>query len=281
MSSFKDQLMARRAGLAPGTTSEAPATAGEAIAQRFAEAQRDDSARLLTLAQIEEDADQARKTFKDIDQLAESIRRHGLQQPVVVEEIGAHRYRLRAGHRRYRAFLELAKEDPAQYNVIPARLMPSVEAIARRIAQYHENTERAGYEPMEEARELKRLQDELACTQSELAQQINRSQSYVSRVLALLDQDDMTISKLEAGELAKSATRSDVTARPAKTEAARVPRVAVAQPAIEAAAKLLQVLAERHALEPIMISKQPTKKELIAILEARTRDILRAVKSGG
>jgi ParB family transcriptional regulator, chromosome partitioning protein len=139
----------------------------------------DRSYRELTLAEIQVNPNQPRKHFDpaELESLAASIDRHGLLQPIVVREIGADRYEILAGERRYRAF-ELRGRA-----VIPAIVMstddPKVLALV-------ENVQRVDLHALEIATSLHELIEEKGLTQEEAGTLIGKSQAHIARLLGLL-----------------------------------------------------------------------------------------------
>jgi ParB family chromosome partitioning protein len=125
---------------------------------------------------------QPRSVFDEerLGELAESIRQQGLIQPVVVRPLGASRYQLIAGERRWRA-AQLAGVEK-----IPAivRDVPDEIAIAMALV---ENIQRENLNPIEEATALKRLVDEFQMTHQEAGEAVGRSRSAVSNLLRLLE----------------------------------------------------------------------------------------------
>ena len=80
--------------------------------------------RKIPLDEIDVDCD-SKSRAKDIDDLVENIRKHGLLEPIVVEEkvLNASKHRLKSGQRRYCAYVELNKKYPEDgYDVIPAKI---------------------------------------------------------------------------------------------------------------------------------------------------------------
>ncbi len=123
------------------------------------------------------------RTGMDPERLAElaaSIRAHGVVQPVVVRRIGADRYEIIAGERRWRA------AQQAGLNEIPVvvRDIPDQSAIAIALI---ENIQREDLNPLEEAQALKRLIDEFDLTHQDAADAVGRSRAAVSNLLRLLE----------------------------------------------------------------------------------------------
>ena len=123
---------------------------------------------------------QPRKTFNEesLNELAESIKTHGILQPLVVTKMGDY-YRIVAGERRYRA----AKK--AGVKTVPVIVKDLSEKQVREIALV-ENLQREDLNPMEEAEALYTLLTENDLTQEALAQAIGKSRPAVANSLRLL-----------------------------------------------------------------------------------------------
>ncbi len=115
-----------------------------------------------------------------LEELADSIRRQGVIQPVVVRALGEGEYELIAGERRWRA-AQLAGIDK-----IPAIVREVADEVAIAMALV-ENIQREDLNPLEEASALRRLVDEFELTHQEAAAAVGRSRSAVSNLLRLLD----------------------------------------------------------------------------------------------
>ena len=123
------------------------------------------------------------RTGMDPDRLAElaaSIRAHGVVQPVVVRRIGADRYEIIAGERRWRA----AQQAGLHEIPVVIRDIPDQSAIAIALI---ENIQREDLNPLEEAQALKRLIDEFDLTHQTAADAVGRSRAAVSNLLRLLE----------------------------------------------------------------------------------------------
>jgi ParB family chromosome partitioning protein len=123
------------------------------------------------------------RTGMDPERLAElaaSIRVHGVVQPVVVRRIGASRYEIIAGERRWRAAQQAGLHDIP----VVVRDIPDQAAIAIALI---ENIQREDLNPLEEAQALKRLIDEFDLTHQDAADAVGRSRAAVSNLLRLLE----------------------------------------------------------------------------------------------
>lgn len=131
-----------------------------------------------------------------IDELADSIAKVGVLQPIIVRP-HAEGYQIIAGERRWRA------SKAAGLEKVPVRIMASTETESLALALI-ENLQRQDLNSIEEARGYKRLIEEYSMTQSELADRVSKSRSAVTNALRLLDlpeevQELMYEGKLTAG----------------------------------------------------------------------------------
>lgn len=135
----------------------------------------------VLLAQVHPNPNQPRTNFKpeEIEELANSIKRHGLLQPILVRKTGDG-YEIIAGERRWQACRSLGMET------IPVRfwLADDTEAFAAALV---ENIQRSDLNPIEEAYGYKRLMERKGMTQSEVAQTVSKGRSTIANALRLLD----------------------------------------------------------------------------------------------
>lgn len=152
----------------------------------------------LSIYEIDTNPDQPRKNFDEekLKELSESIRRHGIVQPLVVAQKGQ-RYVIVAGERRFRA------ARLAGLKTVPAICMEADEGALQEVALI-ENIQRENLNPMEEAAAIRFLMDQHDLTQEEVAQRISKSRPVVANSLRLLSlpkevQRLMKEGKLSAG----------------------------------------------------------------------------------
>lgn len=149
----------------------------------------------IRLSEIEPSRDQPRKTFDQqaILALADSIREHGVLQPILVRPI-AGGYKIIAGERRWRA----AKE--AGLTEIPAIVKELGDAQAAQIALI-ENLQREDLNPIEEAQGYDRLMKAFDMTQEQVSQAVGKSRPAIANSLRLLKLDEKTAELVRNGEL--------------------------------------------------------------------------------
>ena len=159
-------------------------------------AQSDGELRYLPVATIRPGRYQPRTNMDEtaLTELADSIRTHGVVQPIVVRETPAGDYELIAGERRWRA------AQMAGLDVIPSVVRRVADEIAL-VVGLIENIQRENLNPVEEANGLKRLLDEFGLTHQQVADSIGRSRAAVSNLLRLLNLDPAVRVHLENGRL--------------------------------------------------------------------------------
>lgn len=129
-----------------------------------------------------------------LQELAASIRQHGVMQPIVVRPIGQARYEIIAGERRFRA----ARLAELQEVPVLVREVGDQDALAMALI---ENIQREDLNPLEEAQAIRRLLDEFQFTHEQAADAIGRSRSATSNLLRLLNLAAPVQTMLLAGDL--------------------------------------------------------------------------------
>lgn len=142
-----------------------------------------------------------------LEELANSIRVQGVMQPIVVRPISTNKYEIIAGERRWRA-TQLAGLDKIPVII---REVPDNAAIAMALI---ENIQRENLNPVEEAQALKRLQDEFALTQQEVADAVGKSRTAVTNLLRLMNLQPEVRTYLEHGDLEMGHARALLTLLP-------------------------------------------------------------------
>ena len=141
---------------------------------------------------------QPRRHFAGIDELAQSIRDHGILEPLLLRPVGD-RYQIVAGERRLRA------ARLAGLTEVPAVIRETTESEAFTLALV-ENIQRENLSPLEEAEAFQRLQRE-GKTQSQIGRLVGKTQSYVAQKLRLLTLPDFVSVFLESDDLTEGHAR--------------------------------------------------------------------------
>lgn len=152
----------------------------------------------IEITKIVANPDQPRKEFDEdgLNELAESIKLNGILQPILVRPKGS-KYEIVAGERRYQA------SKRAGLKKIPVIVRDVTDEEVFQLALI-ENLQRSNLNPMEEAQGYRKLIDQQALTQEQLAKRLSKSRSAITNTLRLLDlpkevQDLMAQGKLTAG----------------------------------------------------------------------------------
>ena len=129
-----------------------------------------------------------------LEELAQSIKNHGVMQPIVVRPVSGGRFEIIAGERRWRASQQAGLEK------VPAlvREVPDEAAIAMALI---ENIQREDLNPIEEAVALQRLQQEFQLTQQQVADAVGKSRVSISNLLRLIALPEEIKTLLSHGDL--------------------------------------------------------------------------------
>jgi ParB family chromosome partitioning protein len=146
---------------------------------------------------------QPRHVFDEdaLEELKTSIREVGFLQPIVVREVGANKYELVMGERRWRAAQALGRE------LIPAIIRDTPDDAMLRDALL-ENVHRADLNPLEEAAAYQQLLEEFGATHEELARRIGRSRPQISNTIRLLNLPTRVQQRVAAGVLSAGHARA-------------------------------------------------------------------------
>ncbi len=139
---------------------------------------------------------QPRQHFDEaaLQELADSIKTHGLLQPLLVRAIGEGSYEIIAGERRWRA------AQKAQIHEVPVIVLDIDDEEALEIALV-ENLQREDLSPIEEAKGYQRLMDEYGHTQEKLGEILGKSRSHIANMVRLLSLPQSVLGYLENGEI--------------------------------------------------------------------------------
>ena len=156
----------------------------------------------LKLSEIEPNRDQPRRMFDEesLGELADSIKRYGVIQPIIVTKRDDY-YQIVAGERRWRA------SKKAGLDVIPAIVRDNDNQRNQEIALI-ENIQREDLNPIEKARGIKVLMDQYNMNQQQVAEIIGKSRSSVANTLRILNLDERVINLALEGKLTEGHCRS-------------------------------------------------------------------------
>ena len=165
--------------------------------------QEENCLKKLPLHKIEPNPDQPRRDFdpEELEELAESIRTHGVIQPLTVREMPNGYYQIIAGERRWRASRLAGLEE------IPAVIIEADDKKAMELALI-ENLQRSDLNPVEEANGYDSLIREYGLTQEEAAARVGKSRPAVANALRLLSLCEGVLDKVRSGELTAGHARA-------------------------------------------------------------------------
>ena len=170
----------------------------------FSDTTAEDSAfKQLPLHRVEPNPDQPRQDFneEELQSLAESIRVHGVIQPLTVRETSDGYYQIIAGERRWRA------SRLAGLTEIPALVIEADDKTAKELALI-ENLQRQDLNSVEEALGYQSLMDDFGLTQEEAAERVGKSRSAVANALRLLTLDEKVLEMIRVGSITAGHARA-------------------------------------------------------------------------
>ena len=169
----------------------------------MAESSESKSSLFLPISQVESCSSQPRKQFdpEALSDLADSIRQHGIIQPLTVRKLQSGYYQIIAGERRWRA------ARMAGLTQVPAVVIEADDRKAMELAMI-ENLQREDLNPMEEAEGYHVLMEQYNLTQEETAERVGKSRSAVANALRLLNLVDGVREMVEKGELSAGHART-------------------------------------------------------------------------
>lgn len=161
----------------------------------------------VKITDIEPNKDQPRKSFNKemLEELAESIKEHGLLQPIVVKPLANGTYRIIAGERRWRA------SRIANLEKVPVIVKDLSEQEVVEVALI-ENLQRQDLNPVEEALGYQTLINMYNLTQEEVSKRVGKSRAAVANALRLLNLDDRELEMLKRGTITAGQARAVLSA---------------------------------------------------------------------
>lgn len=263
--------MSKRRGLGKGLQALIP-VAGEA-------AQGKDGLLEIDIEAIQPAHRQARQLFDQdkLTGLADSIKEHGVIQPVLVRQLADGGYELIAGERRWRACKSLG------YKTIPAFVKdyPDREAAA---ASLIENIQREDLNPLEEAAAYHRLMADFALTQEEVSGRVGKSRPFVANMLRLLVLPEEIRELITAGRLSAGHARALLAIADKEQQIAAAAKIAGQQLSVRQAETIARDAGEEKK-ETSRGGKQQQKKNILKAAELLKKFLKTSVKvketSGG
>ncbi len=184
------------------------------------EVQSDSPYQMLPLHKIEPNPGQPRQDFDegDLNDLAESIRIHGVIQPLTVRKMENGYYQIIAGERRWRA------SRMANLRDVPAVVIEADDKKAMELALI-ENLQRADLNPVEEALGYQKLMEEYSMTQEEAAERVGKSRPAVANALRLLALPEDVMTMVRSGKLSAGHARAVLSVKDKKKQLAAAQKI--------------------------------------------------------
>ena len=156
----------------------------------------EENLRSLPISKIEPSEHQPRESFdgEKLEALADSIRSHGIIQPITVRRLEGDHYQIIAGERRWRAARMAGLKE------LPARIVDADDREAMVLALV-ENLQREDLNPVEQAKGMRRLLEEYGCTQEGAAELVGCSRPALTNALRLLALPEPVLAMLEDSRL--------------------------------------------------------------------------------
>jgi len=178
---------------------------GKGLSAIFVENDTEDKNEVVTLkiSQIEPNRAQPRRRFNEeaLEELAQSIREHGVLQPILVRPMLHGGYQIVAGERRYRA------SRLAGLTEMPVIIRELTDSETMQIALI-ENLQRRDLSPLEEAAGFRTLMEEYSFSQEDIARIVGKSRSAVANTLRLLNLPDQVKPLIDEGKLSAGHARA-------------------------------------------------------------------------
>lgn len=223
-----------------------------------------ESTATLNIADISPDREQPRKSFDDeaLAELAASIEKHGVLQPIVVRPIPAGGYKIVAGERRWRAARLAGMKE------LPAIVKEITDAEAMEIALI-ENLQREDLDPVEEALGYRQLMDRCGYTQETAAKTLGKSRSAVANSLRILKLPAEALEMLRAGLLSAGHAKAVLSLDDAAAQLEAAKRIAEKRLNVREAEALCRRMA-RAPRRRVLKDAPPLPTEVEAALRERT-----------
>ena len=199
----------------------------------------------LPISQVEPGLNQPRKRFEQgaLDDLAESIRVHGIIQPLTVRRLATGYYQIIAGERRWRAAKAAGLQE------VPAVI---IEADDRKVMELGliENLQREDLNPAEEARGYRTLMEEYGLTQEQVAQQMGKSRPAITNTLRLLALPEEVMTLVEENALSAGHARAILGAPTAALQKEAAKQVVEGQLSVRQTEALIKALQKEKKERP-------------------------------
>ena len=213
----------------------------------------------MSLDKITANPNQPRKNFDEqaLRELAESIKKHGVIMPIVVNDNGDGSYMIIAGERRFRASKLAGK------NTIPVVIRNYSDREIKEISLI-ENLQREDLNPIEAATAMKQLMIDYKLTQDELAERIGKSRPAIANTLRLLHLCPEVMSLVSEGKLSAGHART-IVLLPAEEQSMFANEAVRSQTSVRELEKKVRA----HTMSPELLEAKKQKKRALASVELK------------
>ena len=224
--------------------------------------------RLLPVYKVEPNPNQPRQDFdeEELEALAQSIREHGVVQPLTVRELPNGYYQIIAGERRWRA------SRLANLSEIPAVIIEADDKKAMELALI-ENLQRQDLNPVEEALGYRTLMDDYGLTQEETARRVGKSRPAVANALRLLNLCPEVLNTVRRGALSAGHARAVLTLKTPRQQQEAAQKIC----ALDLSVRQAELLCKNMDKPPKEEKEQPLQVNYVAECE---RSLSRALGRG-
>lgn len=234
---------------------------GKGLSAIFIENETEEKGSVVTLriSEIEPNRSQPRRAFDEesLAELSDSIKAHGVLQPILVRPLLQGGYQIVAGERRYRA------ARLAGLTEIPATVRELSEEETMELALI-ENLQRENLSPMEEAAGYKHLMDTYSLSQEQVANAVGKSRSAVANSVRLLTLDETIKELVDDGKLSAGHARALLAIEDQKLQKSAAEEIVKKGLSVRDAEKLSKKLNKQKA------EKKPSKSQAIPVLYKET-----------
>ncbi|MBQ3416578.1 MAG: ParB/RepB/Spo0J family partition protein [Ruminococcus sp.] len=234
---------------------------GKGLSAIFIENETEEKGSVVTLriSEIEPNRSQPRRAFDEesLAELSDSIKAHGVLQPILVRPLLQGGYQIVAGERRYRA------ARLAGLTEIPATVRELSEEETMELALI-ENLQRENLSPMEEAAGYKHLMDTYSLSQEQVASAVGKSRSAVANSVRLLTLDESIRELVDDGKLSAGHARALLSIEDQKLQKTAAEEITKKGLSVREAEKLSKKLNKQKS------EKKPSKPQAVPILYKET-----------
>ena len=243
---------------------------GALLGDAYEESAEKSPYQLLPLHKVEPNRSQPRQDFdeEELEALAESIRTHGVIQPLTVRPLDSGYYQIIAGERRWRT------SRMAGLSEIPAVIIEADDKKAMELALI-ENLQRQDLNPIEEALGYESLMRDYGLTQDETSQRVGKSRSAVANALRLLNLCPDVLEKVRSGDLSAGHARAVLSLKAEKQQKEAAQKII----ALGLSVRQAELLCKNMGKEKVVLPEPPLKVDYIGECEKQlSKHLGRGVK---